>query len=80
MFPNELGEIPVKPSCGRNFGKPIDFVVNADGVPRSPAEPHYRDYRTDGAGGAVRAVTKAGTREQGPGNRRPVDSVWRTPD
>jgi hypothetical protein len=57
MSLNGLCEIPVKPSCGRNFGKLIDFVVNADGVPRACAEPHRKQYRADGAGGAVSAVT-----------------------
>ena len=64
MSLNGLCEIPVKPSCGRNFGKLIDFVVNANGAPRGCAEPHRKEYRADAAGGAVRAVTKTGTREQ----------------
>ena len=70
LFLKELGQILVKPPCARNFAEPINFVVNAYGVPRGCAEPHCKEYRTDGAGGAVSAVTrgrdqKTGTKGQG---------------
>ena len=57
LFMKELSQILVKPPCARNFATPINFVVNAYGVPRACAEPHCKEYRTDGAGGAVSAVT-----------------------
>ena len=53
LFPKGLGENPVKPLCGRDFGKLINFVVNADGVPRDYAEPHRNEYRANGAGCTV---------------------------
>jgi hypothetical protein len=70
LFTKGLCEIPVKPLCGRNFGKLIDFVVNADGVPRGCAEPHRKEYRADGAGGAVRAVTGHQTQDIHDSSRR----------
>ena len=67
LFLKELCQILVKPPCARNFAQPINFVVNAYGVPRACAEPHCKEYRTDGAGSAVSAVTRG--RDQGSGTR-----------
>ena len=70
LFLKELGQILVKPPCARNFAQPINFVVNAYGVPRGCAEPHCKEYRTEVAGGAVSAVTVVqGQRDKGSGTR-----------
>ena len=69
LFLKELSQILVKPPCARNFGEPINFVVNADGVPRACAEPHCKEYRRGDLGASVPAITEQGTREQGTGEQ-----------
>ncbi len=69
LFMKELAQIPVKPSCGRNFAKMIIFLVNSDGALLDLAEPHCKEYRAIVGCGAVRAVTGDEGMEEATGNR-----------